>query len=185
MSEPPADLAALRSADDLYALFGEQPPPAVSLEASRMPEPYRRLLAHESHMTVTLEAFHRTRVELEVLAQRQRDLLYARKILLRHGETGAVVQYGIMQFDLSYASAELRAQILAKEKPLGRVLLDHGVLTRIGTHGLLALEPDEELRRCFALPRGFSGRVYGRLATIFCDDRPVVDLLEVVRPEPD
>jgi hypothetical protein len=135
-------------------------------------------------MTVTLEAFHRTRVALEVLAERRRGSLYARKILLRHGETGDVVQFGIMQFDLAYASAALEAEILERRKPLGRALLDHGVLTRISTHGLLAIEPDHELRRCFALPAESSTRVYGRLATIFCDDRPVVDLLEVVRPEP-
>jgi hypothetical protein len=178
-----SDLASLRSADDLYALFDEQPPPTVSLEAAQMPQPYRRLLAHQSHMTVTLEAFHATRVALEVLAERQRAHRYARKILLRHGDTGAVVQFGIMQFDFDYASPALRAEILAQRKPLGRVLIDHGVLTRIGTHGLLAIEPDAELRRCFGLPDAFAGRLYGRLATIFCDDLPVVDLLEVVRPE--
>lgn len=185
MTEHPADLASLCSADDLYALFDERPPPSVSLDPAQMPEPYRRLLAHQSHMTVTLEAFHRTRVTLEVLAARQRGKLYARKILLRHGETGAVVQFGIMQFDLGYASPQLEAEILEQRKPLGRALLDHGVLTRIGTHGLLAIEPDDELRRCFALPAGPATKVYGRLATIFCDDRPVVDLLEILRPEPE
>jgi hypothetical protein len=184
MSEPPADLASLRSADDLYALFDERPPPALHVTAERMPEPYRRLLAHQSHMTVTLESFHRTRVVLEVLAERHRGPLYARKILLRHGESGAVVQFGIMQFDLGCASPALRAEILELAKPLGRILAEHGVMTRIGTHGLLALEPDEELRRSFSLPPEWPGPVYGRLATIFWDDRPVVDLLEVVRPEP-
>jgi chorismate-pyruvate lyase len=149
-----------------------------------MPEPYRRLLAHHSHMTVTLEAFHRTRVTLEVLAERRRGSRYARKILLRHGETSDVVQFGIMQFDLDHATAQLRDDILAREKPLGRALAEHGVLTRVGTHGLLAIEPNAELRRCFRLPDDWSGHLYGRLATIFCDDRPVVDLLEVVRPEP-
>jgi chorismate-pyruvate lyase len=183
MSEHTADLASLRGADDLYALFDEQAPPATPVEAERMPEPYRHLLAHQSHMTVTLESFHRTRVVLEVLAERHHEPHYARKILLHHGETGAVVQFGIMQFDLGYASPALRAEILGLAKPLGRILAEHGVMTRIGTHGLLALEPDQEMRRSFALSRGWSGRVFGRLATIFWDDRPVVDLLEVVRPE--
>jgi chorismate-pyruvate lyase len=183
MSELTGALASLRSVEELYALFDEAPPPTLALEPSGMPQPYRRLLAHEGHMTVTLESFHRTRVALEVLAERLRGERYARKILLRHGDSGAVVQYGIMQFDLAHANPELRREILAQEKPLGRALAEHGVLTRVSTHGLLALEPHEELRRCFELPTEWSGPLYGRLATIFCDDHPVVDLLEVVRPE--
>lgn len=188
MNEHSGFLASLHSAEDLYGLFDERPPHSTSLEtgaagAARMPEPYRRLLAHHSHMTVTLEAFHGTRVVLEVLDERRRGSRYARKILLRHGETSDVVMFGIMQFDLDHASPELQADILAREKPLGRALAEHGVLTRVGTHGLLAIEPDAELRRCFRLPDDWPGRVYGRLATIFCDDHPVVDLLEVVRPE--
>jgi hypothetical protein len=63
-------------------------------------------------------------------------------------------------------------------------LAEHGVLTRVGTHGLLAIEPDAELRRCLSLPASWREPIYGRLATIFCDGHPVVDLLEVVRPEP-
>ena len=58
---PPLDL------DDLYRLWGAVPPPATSISAEEMPEPYRSLLAHEGHMTVTLERFHRTLVRLEVL----------------------------------------------------------------------------------------------------------------------
>jgi hypothetical protein len=185
MNQPFETLASLRDASDLYALFEQRPPAAVAIEAERMPEPYRRLLAHHSHMTVTLEAFHRTRVSLQVLAERRRGSLYARKILLRHGETGAVVQFGIMQFDLAHATPALRSDILSRAKPLGRALLEHGVMTRVGTHGLLAVEPDHELLDAFGLtPAGSPARLYGRLATIFCDDVPVVDLLEIVRPEP-
>ncbi|HUP21613.1 MAG TPA: hypothetical protein VNB06_01575 [Thermoanaerobaculia bacterium] len=185
MNEPSGALASLRSVEDLYGLFDEAPPATLPLEPSRMPQPYRRLLAHDGHMTVTLESFHRTRVSLEVLAECLRGPRYARKILLRHGDSGAVVQYGIMQFDLAHANPELRREILAREKPLGRALAEYGVLTRVSTHGLLALEPNEELRRCFELPTEWSGPLFGRLATIFCEDHPVVDLLEVVRPEPE
>ncbi len=35
--------------------------------AALLPEPYRRLLAHDQHMTVTMEAYHGSPVRVEVL----------------------------------------------------------------------------------------------------------------------
>lgn len=168
--------------DDLYRLCDATSPRAQSVSVEAMPEPYRSLLAHESHMTVTLEEHHRTVLRLEVLQEMRQGHLYGRKILLTHGDTGAVLQFGIMRIDLRCCTPEIGNDILAAATPLGRILVEHGTLRRISTHGLLRIVPDEELRRHFGLAAESQGPVYGRLATIFCDGEPAIGLLEVVAP---
>ncbi len=180
----------------LYDLFGEKAPPAVAVPADGVPQPQRRLLDHESHMTVTLEAHHGGAVDVVVLDRVASDRHYARKILLRRSggngggaarpESG-VVQFGIMFFDLRFAGPDARLEILGERTPLGHILIRHSRLRRISTHRLLEIEPDAEMRRHFGLPApgaGAAPRVYGRLATIFCDEQPAVELLEVVPPGP-
>ena len=166
------------SLEELYSLFESTPPRHRLIDPGGVPQPEQRLLAHENHMTVTLEKHHETHVALEVLDTRRRDHLYARKILLRHGESGDVVQYGIMQFNFHHCSDAVREEILAQSTPLGRILIEHGMLRRISTHALLEIEPDQEMGEALGSARA----VYGRLATIFCDDEPAVALLEVVAP---
>jgi hypothetical protein len=169
------------TASDLYGLFGQEPPDLRPIDPGGVPQPYARLLAHEDHMTVTLERHHGGAVELVVLDQCRADPLYARKILLleRHGRA---VQFGIMQFDFRHCGAGVRDAILGRSTPLGRILIENGVLRRISTHQLLEIVPDDEIRRHFGLSAAWPGRVYGRLATIFCNEEPAVNLLEIVAP---
>ncbi|MCY3969737.1 MAG: hypothetical protein OXG74_07375 [Acidobacteria bacterium] len=180
---------------DLYGLFGRDAPRATVVPARAVPQPQRSLLAHESHMTVTLEAHHRGPVEVVVLDRVLHGDHYARRILLRRpanaggtfGRDGAVVvQFGIMLFNLRFATDEARPDILSENVPLGHILIRHRQLRRISTHSLLEIEPDAEMRRHFGIVEagGEARRVYGRLATIFCDERPAVELLEVLPPGP-
>lgn len=180
---------------DLYDLFGGKAPPAVTVPADGVPQPQRDLLAHENHMTVTLEAHHGGAVDVVVLDRVASDRHYARKILLRRAESGGgdaravapVVQFGLVLFDLRFASPQARLEILGERTPLGHILIRHRRLRRISTHSLLEIEPDAEMRRHFGLRESGAGdptRVFGRLATIFCDERPAVELLEVLPPGP-
>lgn len=180
---------------DLYGPFGRDAPRATVVPARAVPQPQRNLLAHESHMTVTLEAHHCGPVEVVVLDRVLHDHHYARRILLRRagtagGKSGwngsAVVQFGIVLFNLRFATDEARRDILSENEPLGRILIRHRQLRRISTHSLLEIEPDAEMSRHFGIAEsaGETRRVYGRLATIFCDERPAVELLEVLPPGP-
>ncbi len=180
---------------DLYGLFGRDAPPATVVSAHAVPQPQRSLLAHESHMTVTLEAHHGGPVEVVVLDRVLHDDHYARRILLRRaanaggtsgGDGCAVVQFGIVLFNLRFATDEARRDILGESVPIGHILIRHRQLRRISTHSLLEIVPDAEMRRHFGIAEsaGEARRVYGRLATIFCDERPAVELLEVLPPGP-
>ncbi len=195
------------SIGDLYRLFGQAAPAATVVTAEATPQPQRRLLSHQRHMTVTLEEHHGGEVDVVVLDRVVHGDHYTRKILLarrprRRGRTcrstdegdvpvrprARVVQFGIMLFNLQVASNEARAEILSERTPLGHILIQHRRLRRISTHSLLEIEPDAEMRRHFGLPElgvAEAPRVFGRLATIFCDEKPAVELLEVLPPGPD
>ncbi len=160
--------------DELLALFPAEGRPACAFIAGdEMPEPYRGLLVHEHHMTVTVEAYHGGPVDVRVLERRQDGSHYSRRILLVMRETGRVVQFGIVRIDLRYVAPEVAAAITEGKTPVGRVLITHGVLRRV--------EPVAYLR--FEAAPWFGGATaYGRLAIIHCDGEPAVEVLEVVAP---
>jgi chorismate-pyruvate lyase len=175
--------AAGPSLDDLLSLFplaGDFARTEV-VAAARVPQPYRRLLVHEHHMTVTVEAHHGDRVDVRILDRRQTADWYARKILLTRQGDGVVVQYGIMRVHLRFCGPEVRAEIVAGRTPLGRILIEHDVLRRIEPTAFLRVVPGPDLVSWFGLdaPRP----TYGRLAYIHCNEQPAIELLEVVAPE--
>lgn len=153
-----------------------------------MPEAYRRLLAHHQHMTVTVEQFHNSPVNLQVLASKTDGNRYARKILLTRASDGRGVLFGIVRIDLGILDKQVRAEIEAKQTPLGRVLINHDVLRQVRLIGLYEIKPGHELMKYFAqAERADGGRdvlanrlLYGRTAIIYCDGRPVIELLEIV-----
>jgi hypothetical protein len=170
---------------DLASLFAPFPPaddfPDYTLvPPDEVPEPYRGLLVHDQHMTVTVEAFHGDLVDVRVLARRHLGDTYARKILLALQKTGRVVQFGIMRIDLGLCSLPVRAAIVEAQTPLGRILIEHDVLRRIEPTAFMRIHGGPAQLRWFGLQR--EQPLYGRLAFIHCDGRPAVELLEVVAP---
>src|SRR4051812_42502412 len=122
---------------DLNALLALFPPTeAIVAQASRvlpdeMPQPYRRLLAHEHHMTVTVEAHHGQLVNVEVLDRRHDGDSYSRKILLARRGDGKIVQCGVVRIHFQYCTRDVRDEIVSEKTPLGRILIEHNVLRRI------------------------------------------------------
>ena len=147
---------------------------------SKVPDPYRELLAHTHHMTVTVERFHHSPVDVRVLDKRVTPTHYARQILLSRQSDGRVVQYGIMRVNLGVLAPEVRAEIEAERTPLGRILIEHDVLRRIYLMSLWKVTPSEQL--CRLLEMDSPSDIYGRAAVIDCNDEPGVELLEIVPP---
>lgn len=148
--------------------------------ASTTPEPYKKMLVHDSHMTVTMESYHDCQVDVRVLAEHQDDDVYSRKIVLLKKGTDQVVQFGIVRFDLCYVTDAVRQEILSKKTPMGRVLINHNVLRHIDLGAILRIQLGPDLAGIFKTPMGET--TYGRLATIFCNQYPAVDLLEITAP---
>jgi chorismate-pyruvate lyase len=173
------------SLEELFALF----PPATDLPryelvpSEQVPQPYHRLLVHEHHMTVTVEAHHGGPVDVRILARRIVGDSYARKILLvRHG-TERIVQFGIMRINLALCSTPVRQAIVAGDTPLGRILIEHDVLRRIEPTAFLRINAGPRQLAWFGLNNQLPRPLYGRLAIIHYDEQPAVELLEVVAPE--
>jgi len=161
-------------------MFSDDPPLIARAEhvaASLTPEPYRRMLAHDHHMTVTMEAYHRTAVDVRVIDRTLDGNLYARKIVLLKSGTDIPVQFGIVRFNFDYVTEAVRREILSEKIPLGRVLINHNVLRHIDLGAILRITAGPQLADFLAMPA--NGITYGRLATIFCNQRPAVDLLEI------
>lgn len=170
---------------DLHTLFQLFPPSSYLREfdvvpADWVPEPYRKLLVHEHHMTVTVEAHHGSLVDVKVLETKRDGDSYARKILLALQSNGRIVQFGLVRIWLHYCSPAVREAILAEKTPLGRILIEHNVLRRIEPTEYLRVTPGPEMMGWFGLSQ--PEITYGRLALIHCDGQPAVELLEIVAP---
>jgi hypothetical protein len=167
----------------LFALFGpvNDLPEYEYVTADEVPSPYQELLVHEHHMTVTVEKHHGSLVDVRILARRQDNGAYARKILLTLQSTGRVVQFGIMRVNLSLCSEAVRAEIVGGKTPLGRILIEHDVLRRIEPTAFVRVLPGPALTEWFGATE--PELTYGRLAYIHCDGLPAVELLEIVAPE--
>lgn len=167
--------------DELIAQFYSDPTilgKFAAVLASNIPEPYRGLLAHSNHMTVTVEAYHGCPVDVEVLESRWITPIYHRKILLRKTSDRCVVQFGLVRLDTSYLTEHVRNEILAEKTPLGRVLIENGVMRKVHLADLWRIECGEELASSFGLAVG--SVVYGRTARIDFDDHAALQLLEIV-----
>lgn len=169
--------------DGLFELFpsSEYLADCEIVAPSAVPQPYRKLLVHEHHMTVTVEEHHGDLVDVKVLAEHHDDQTYARKILLALQKTGRVVQFGLMRFHFQFCSDKVRDAILAKKTPLGRILIQNNVLRRIEPTAFLRVVPGPAMMKWFGLDK--PEPTYGRLAIIHCNDEPAVELLEIVTPE--
>lgn len=152
--------------------------------AEQCPSIYRQLLAHNAHMTVTVERRHGELVDVEVLHDAlTNEHYYQREILLKKRSDRSIVQYGIVRLKLAAIASEVRDDILSKKTPLGRVLMQHNVMRQVQLSALWRVKCGSALARFFGVSIGTV--TYGRTAMIFLHDEPAVELLEIVSPESD
>jgi len=160
----------------------------------QVPEPARTLLDHRSHMTVAMERFHGCDVRLRVAAEADdrrehgpNDGWYAREILLET-QAGTIVQHGIVRIDLAHLEPATAFAIRQARRPLGRILIEAGMLRDVHAVKLLEIVPGPHLQELLRItgPRPTviapAAAVYGRVADIQLDGRPAVELLEIVAP---
>ncbi|MBA4191623.1 MAG: hypothetical protein C0467_26895 [Planctomycetaceae bacterium] len=169
--------------DHLYGLFPnspDRPDESVEVPAAEVPQPYHQLLVHSHHMTVTVEEFYRSPVDVQVLGSCRNGNEYARKILLKTRETGNVVQFGLVRINLGVCPPAVRDEIVEGKTPLGRVLIQHDMLRRIEPVAYLRVNLSAEMAGWFGVEAGAT--TYGRLGVIYTGDRPAVEVLEILAP---
>ena len=171
--------------EQLCSLFPEPADEPLYLSAEHVarestPEPYRQMLVHGHHMTVNMEEYHKTTVDVEVVDAGPQGDMYCRKILLRKHDSDVVVQFGIVRFNFDFVTDAVRRDIESESIPLGRVLIQHNVLRHIDLGAIIRFEAGPALARYLQMEKGEI--TYGRMATIFCNGSPAVDLLEISSP---
>ncbi len=168
--------------DSLYASFADDRfrVRVEPVEADGVPGPYRELLVHTQHMTVTVEAYFNDAVDVEVHEVARSGRQYARKITLRlrHGEK--VVQFGVVAVDLDALDPEVAAGIVAGDTPLGRVLIEHDVLREVRPVQFFRVALPADLAGVMGVPAG--SVTYGRLGVITADGKPAVRVAEILTP---
>ncbi|MSR79615.1 MAG: hypothetical protein EXS11_02680 [Gemmataceae bacterium] len=163
---------------NLVSAMGADGFPAFDfVEPADLPQTPLQLLVHQHHMTVTLEAHYKAPLRLQVLERTQIGDAYTRRICLFETGTGKLVLYGVVRIHLNYCKPVVRLAILAEAEPLGRILLRHGVLTRIELLNLLRVRVENVPIHWFG-PR--ESAVFGRIAVIHCDGKAAVELLELI-----
>ena len=180
MPEIPAELSDLTSLVRLFFAGVEDLGRFEEVSSAEMARNYRMLLAHQDHMTVTVERYHNCPVDVDVLDTALTDHHYARKILLRRRTDGAVVQFGIVRINFAFIGDDVRQLIESQTVPLGRILINHNVFRDVHLSRLWKVTPAAELQQHFSLPTAVPS--YGRTAVIDCNGEPAIELLEIVTP---
>ena len=155
-------------------------PECVVAQPDEIPHPEDNLLVHHEHKTVVLEKHYGRPVEVHVQEERLEGDLYTRKIYLTPRGSEQVVEWGIVRLDFSYMAREVREEILEKKLPLGAVLIKHDVLRRIKPRWFLRLPERSEVVGLFGADAVNSRPMYGRIGTIYCNDEPAIELMELV-----
>jgi hypothetical protein len=176
-----ADVAGAQAAlTDLCRPFvtGEFKPECVVVHPDGIPHPTDALLVHHEHMTVVLQKHHGKAVDVHVLEEHLAGDLYTRKISLTPVGGDKVVEWGIVRLNFRFMSPQVRNEILAKTMPLGAILIRHNVHRRIKPRYFLRFPENGQVLGLFTKQN--SDPAWGRLGTIFCDDEPCIELLEIV-----
>jgi len=168
--------------DSLYELFPNSldQPVVEPIPGELVPEPYRKLLVHNHHMTVTVEEFYGRPVDVRVLDSRTEGDTYARKILLNLRPGGEVVQFGLVEIDLAKLSPIVREQIVEQKTPLGRVLIQNDVLRTVRPIQFFRVTPTKTMCDWFGMKE--PAVTYGRLGVIITDGEPAIRVAEILTP---
>lgn len=161
------------STTDEIGLFEE-------VTAGELPDQFKALLAHDDHMTVTVEAWHNSLVILNVLEELRDNDYYARRIMLSLQRDGSPVQFGIMRISLADLPQIVRLEIESQALPLGRIMIRHHLMRDVELDQLWRVTAGPEIRKYLKLERG--AICYGRTARILVKKKPAVELLEIVAP---
>lgn len=172
------DSASAAVAELCSGLIGvNELPPGEIVAAADVPEPFATLLVHNDHMTTRLGEFHGAPVELSVLRHSLMGDAYRRLIALKPAGQNRVVEVGLVRIDLACTSPAVRSMILKQELPLGDIMISANVMRRVEPKWFLRFDASGILAEQFG---AIATPLFGRVGTIYFEDRPAIRLLEVV-----
>ena len=153
-------------------------PDCLAVQPEKIPFPEDDLLVHHDHMTIVLQRHHGSPVRVHVLEEHLDGDVYTRKISLTRVGSNKIVEWGIVRLHFKFMPGEVRDEILGKQMPLGAILVKHNVHRRIKPRYFLQLPEASSIVALFGARN--TEPLYGRVGTIYCDDEPCIEVLEIV-----
>jgi chorismate-pyruvate lyase len=156
-------------------------PPIEMAPAEAVTEPYKSLLVHNNDMTPTLEAFHKSRIHLEILSRDRRGDFYYREVVLRLDHDEKPVEFGAIKVYLGAFPEDAQEMILLEQVPMGTILKDCGVRHQTEAKHFLRVEPDDIISRALELENPVP--LFGRKAVISTlQGKPLSEIVEILPP---
>lgn len=164
-----------------YAYYRRDMPEITPLFDWHMPEPFKRLLAHERNMTPTLETFHRDSIHIERLnVVPDRDEC-SREVILRLDNDKRPVEYGASRIFVNRLPQKARDQICEGHVPLGSVLNQNNCHHTVELSGFFKVKPTSFFTNVFSDTNGTA--LYGRRNRLVAPDgHPIAEVCEILPP---
>lgn len=157
----------------------EMPKPWV-IDGTVMPQPYRSLLVNEGDMTPTLEKYHECKLHLRVLGRSHVGNEYRRQVVLLD-PNDKPVEFGAIRIHLDVLLPEVQRLVLAGNRPLGGVLLEHSVPHSSHPSAYFAITGDDLINNALGVVEACT--LYGRCNTLIADNgKPIAEVVEVLPP---
>lgn len=122
------------------------------IEPQELPEPYRKLLAHQGDMTSRLENAYRSSIRVNRLRSSNDGKNYFREVILETSDSSPrAVEYGAIEIQLSHLPDAAKEVVIAGEKPLGGILNEARIPYACELRGFFKIIPDESIVEAFAL----------------------------------
>ena len=162
-----------------YAYYKRDMPEITPLFDWHMPEPYKRLLAHERNMTPTLEAFYNSVIHIERINVVPDKQECSREVILRLDSDERPVEYGASRIFLEALPQDARDLICAGQVPLGTVLSQCNCQHTVELSGFFKIKPTSFFTNVFSSANGTP--LYGRRNSLVAlDGTPIAEVCEIL-----
>ena len=149
------------------------------VEPEDIPEPFRSLLVHEKDMTGTLAGYWGLPIILRPLTVRRKGNVLYRQVVLTAGPDRIPVEAGAIKIYLDRFPAEALPEITRNRKPLGSILVEHGISYVSTPQGYFQTTASPFLKDAFADAR--EQTLYGRCNRLTNPaDDPLADVVEIL-----
>ena len=164
-----------------YAYYKRDMPEITPLFDWHMPEPFKKLLAHERNMTPTLEAYYNDSIHIERLnVVPDRDEC-SREVILRLDKNKRPVEYGASRIFVNRLPAKAMDQICEGRVPLGSILNQNNCEHTVELSGFFKVKPTSFFTNVFSDTNGTA--LYGRRNRLVAlDGNPIAEVCEILPP---
>jgi len=165
----------------VYSVTGQSMPEIIEIAASEIPQPQRDLLVHRRDMTTTLQTFHGARTHLRLLRTEAGSGIYQREVVLALDGSERPVEFGASSIHLDRLPPDVQQEIVLAERPLGGLLLEHGVEFVSRPKAFIRVEADTLIGRALEL-EGIDP-LFGRCNALLTPQGDVLaDIVEILPP---